>query len=78
MIEGNLRRANVSELIDKRIIYVVFQVMRIGILGGTGPAGSALGLRLASVGYEVVLGSRDAQRASGVCADLASKWPDFK
>lgn len=51
--------------------------MRIGILGGTGPAGSALGLRLASVGYEVVLGSRDAQRASAICADLARKWPNF-
>ncbi len=52
--------------------------MRIGLLGGTGPAGSALGLRLASVGYEVVLGSRDAQRASSICADLARKWPDFQ
>ncbi len=51
--------------------------MRIGILGGTGPAGSALGLRLASVGYEVVLGSRDAQRASSICADLVRKWPNF-
>ncbi len=52
--------------------------MRIGILGGTGPAGSALGLRLASVGYEVVLGSRDAQRASSICEHLARKWPSFK
>ena len=51
--------------------------MLIGILGGTGPAGSALGLRLASVGYEVVLGSRDPQRASSICADLARKWPNF-
>jgi predicted dinucleotide-binding enzyme len=31
--------------------------MRIGILGGTGPAGSALGARLASVGYDVIIGS---------------------
>ena len=52
--------------------------MRIGILGGTGPAGSALGLRLASIGCDVLLGSRDAQRAVGICADLARKWPDFK
>ena len=52
--------------------------MRIGILGGTGPAGSALGLRLASVGYEVVLGSRDPQRASSICADLVRKWPNFE
>ena len=32
--------------------------MRIGILGGTGPAGSALAARLASVGFETVIGSR--------------------
>ena len=32
--------------------------MRIGIVGGTGPAGSALAARLADVGYEVILGSR--------------------
>jgi NADPH-dependent F420 reductase len=37
--------------------------MRIGILGGTGPAGSALAARLASVGYEVVIGSRSKYRA---------------
>jgi len=32
--------------------------MRIGILGGTGPAGSSLAARLASIGYEAVIGSR--------------------
>lgn len=52
--------------------------MRIGFLGGTGPAGSALGLRLASVGYEVILGSRDASRAQSKCDELIKKWPDYK
>lgn len=51
--------------------------MRIGILGGTGPAGSALGLRLASVGYEVVLGSREVQRSVRICDDLVKSWPEF-
>ena len=37
--------------------------MRIGILGGTGPAGSALAARLASVGYDAVIGSRSKYRA---------------
>ena len=37
--------------------------MRIGIFGGTGPAGSALAARLASIGYDVVIGSRSRQRA---------------
>ena len=53
------------------------RVMRIGILGGTGPAGSALGLRLASVGYEVVLGSREVQRSVHICDDLIRSWPEF-
>jgi NADPH-dependent F420 reductase len=35
----------------------------VGILGGTGPAGSGVAIRLASAGYDVVLGSRDAARA---------------
>ena len=51
--------------------------MRIGILGGTGPAGSALGLRLASVGYEVVLGSREVQRSVRISDDLVKSWPEF-
>ena len=51
--------------------------MRIGILGGTGPAGSALGARLASVGYEVVLGSRSKYRAMEKVDELKAKFPDF-
>lgn len=48
--------------------------MRIGILGGTGPAGSALGARLASVGYEVVIGSRSRYRALETCDQMNEKW----
>jgi 8-hydroxy-5-deazaflavin:NADPH oxidoreductase len=51
--------------------------MRIGILGGTGPAGSALGARLASVGYEVVLGSRTLERAQEKAAEVLGEWPDL-
>ena len=51
--------------------------MRIGILGGTGPAGSALGARLASVGYDVVIGSRSKDRATEVCDTLKAKWPNL-
>ena len=49
--------------------------MRIGILGGTGPAGSALGARLASVGFDVVLGSRSKERAIEIAAAVKAKWP---
>jgi NADPH-dependent F420 reductase len=51
--------------------------MRIGILGGTGPAGSALGARLASVGYDVVIGSRSKYRALEAVDGLKAKWPDL-
>jgi len=50
--------------------------MRIGILGGTGPAGRGLAVRLAAAGDDVVIGSRDADRAAGVAADLVAAWPD--
>ncbi len=49
--------------------------MRIGILGGTGPAGSALGARLASIGYEVVIGSRSRYRAMETVDSLRAAWP---
>jgi NADPH-dependent F420 reductase len=50
--------------------------MRIGILGGTGPAGGALAARLASVGFETVIGSRSKYRAMEVVDGLKAKWPD--
>ena len=42
----------------------------IGIIGGSGPAGRGLAVRLASAGYNVVLGSRDADRAGRVAGVL--------
>ena len=50
--------------------------MRIGIVGGTGPAGSALAARLADVGYEVVLGSRSKYRSMEVVDTLIARWPE--
>jgi NADPH-dependent F420 reductase len=49
--------------------------MRIGILGGTGPAGGALAARLASVGFETVVGSRSRYRAMEAVDGLKSEWP---
>jgi NADPH-dependent F420 reductase len=49
--------------------------MRIGILGGTGPAGSALAARLATIGYDAVIGSRSKYRAMEACDALIAKWP---
>jgi NADPH-dependent F420 reductase len=50
--------------------------MRIGILGGTGPAGRGLAVRLADAGDEVVIGSRDPERADTIARDLVGAWPD--
>ena len=46
--------------------YLGSRPMRIGILGGTGPAGSSLGARPGVVGFEVVIGSRSKYRAMEV------------
>src|SRR5690606_30887018 len=50
--------------------------VRIGILGGTGPAGKALAARLASVGFDVVVGSRSKYRAMEVVDNLLEQWSD--
>ena len=44
--------------------------MKIGIVGGTGPAGRGLALRLASVGYEIEIGSRSSGRAAEIVMSL--------
>ena len=50
--------------------------MDVGIIGGTGPAGRALAARLASVGLQVVIGSRSADRAREIVDEIHKKWPD--
>jgi NADPH-dependent F420 reductase len=45
----------------------------IAIIGGTGPAGSGLALRLARAGETIIIGSRDAQRAQQTAAAIQQK-----
>ena len=52
--------------------------MRIGILGGTGPAGSALAARLASIGYTAVIGSRSADRAVEIANEFTERFPQLQ
>ena len=42
----------------------------VGLLGGTGPQGRGLALRLAVAGHRVLLGSRDRDRARSIDEDL--------
>ncbi len=44
--------------------------MRVAVVGGTGPFGKALATRLREAGIAVVIGSRDADRAATVAAEL--------
>ncbi len=48
--------------------------MKIGVLGGTGPAGRGIAARLAAAGHDVVVGSRDRERARSVVDALREQW----
>jgi 8-hydroxy-5-deazaflavin:NADPH oxidoreductase len=44
--------------------------VKVAILGGTGPFGRALAVRLAEAGDDVTIGSRDEERARGAASEL--------
>ena len=48
----------------------------IGFIGGTGPEGRGLGLRLALAGHDVMIGSRDAARAAEAAERVAARAPE--
>lgn len=48
--------------------------MKIGILGGTGPAGSGLAARLTAGGQKIYLGSRDPAKAEATVRQLVEHW----
>jgi len=45
----------------------------IAVLGGTGPQGTGLALRLAAAGHDLTIGSREAERARAVAAELTAR-----
>jgi 8-hydroxy-5-deazaflavin:NADPH oxidoreductase len=49
--------------------------VHVGILGGTGPLGRGLALRLAATGHRVTVGSRDKERCEEMVASLLGTWP---
>lgn len=49
------------------------QTLRIGIVGGTGPQGRGLAYRFARHGYQVRVGSRDAERAMATAAEINAR-----
>jgi NADPH-dependent F420 reductase len=53
-------------------------LVKIAIIGGTGPEGSGLGFRWAAAGHEVLIGSRKVEKGKEVAVELVAKEPDFK
>ncbi|HVB06214.1 MAG TPA: NADPH-dependent F420 reductase [Acidimicrobiales bacterium] len=51
--------------------------MQAGIIGGTGPAGRALAVRLGANGVSVLLGSRDRARGEEVAAEVIAEAGTF-
>ena len=47
----------------------------LAILGGTGPEGKGLALRLALAGEDVIIGSRSTERGAAAAAELAGDAP---
>src|SRR5580692_3088227 len=52
--------------------------MKVGIVGGTGSAGKALGTRLAAAGAQVLIGSRSEERGAAAAEEIIAAWPDFE
>jgi NADPH-dependent F420 reductase len=50
--------------------------MQVGIVGGTGPLGQGLALRLADAGVDVVVGGRDGARSADLVGALVAQWPE--
>ncbi len=59
-------------------MFVPTAMGRIGIVGGTGPEGSGLALRLALAGHEVVIGSRASERAQETARRLNARLSRFR
>jgi 8-hydroxy-5-deazaflavin:NADPH oxidoreductase len=47
--------------------------VKVAVIGGTGSFGAALAKRLVAAGYDVVVGSRDADRACATAAEIGAE-----
>ena len=49
--------------------------MKVGFIGGTGPEGKGLAYRFALAGHEVIVGSRNRERADEAAREIAERVP---
>lgn len=49
------------------------KILRLAILGGTGKQGKGLALRWANAGYEIIIGSRAAERAQQIAQQISEQ-----
>ncbi len=52
--------------------------MKIAIIGGTGPQGLGIGMRLAIAGIDVIVGSRKEEKALKIVEETKEKLKDYK
>ena len=52
----------------------MLRLVEIGVLGATGPAGRGLAARLASLGHDVIAGSRDRARSASAVEEMSERW----
>ncbi len=52
--------------------------VEVGIVGGTGPLGRGLAVRLAAGAARVIVGSREPARAEEVVASMRAAWPQHR
>ena len=60
-----------------KILYFRRQKMIVSVIGGTGPQGLGIALRLAIEGVEVIVGSRKEEKALDVVAEAKEKYADY-
>jgi hypothetical protein len=78
LLDANGANTTAAAAVRAAARHVVFGTTKALVLGGTGPVGQRVALLLAKEGAEVRVGSRQQNRAAGVCEAIRAKVPGAK